>query len=90
MALVEIDGLTIAFDGHSAVRNLSLSIEKGDRLGIIGESGSGKSMTALAIAGLLPATASVTGADPRDLVLITGNCARRGRTPRGRPETLGS
>ena len=62
MALVEIKNLTIAFDGRAAVSDLSLTIERGDRFGLIGESGSGKSLTALAIAGLLPETAQVSGA----------------------------
>jgi peptide/nickel transport system ATP-binding protein len=61
MALVEIRDLVVAFDGRPAVSKLSLVIEHGDRFGIIGESGSGKSLTALAIAGLLPETAQVSG-----------------------------
>ena len=61
MALFEIEGLTISFGGRAAVSDLSLAIERGDRFGIIGESGSGKSLTALAIAGLLPETAQVSG-----------------------------
>ena len=62
MALVEIERLTISFGGRAAVLDLSLTIERGDRFGIIGESGSGKSLTALAIADLLPETAEVSGA----------------------------
>ena len=62
MALVEIENLSIDFNGQQAVRNLSLRVERGDRLGVIGESGSGKSVSALAITGLLPETAVVTGA----------------------------
>ena len=62
MALVDIDNLSISFAGRPAVSGLSLRIEKGERFGIIGESGSGKSLTALAIAGLLPETAAVSGA----------------------------
>src|SRR5690606_24584991 len=60
-ALVEIEDLTISFGGRPALEGLSLSIAKGERFGIIGESGSGKSLTALAIAGLLPETAQTTG-----------------------------
>ncbi|QYO77473.1 dipeptide ABC transporter ATP-binding protein [Devosia salina] len=62
MALVDIDTLSISFAGRPAVSGLSLQIEKGERFGIIGESGSGKSLTALAIAGLLPEAAAVSGA----------------------------
>ena len=62
MSLVEIENLTVDFGGKPAVSALSLSIEKGERFGIIGESGSGKSLTALAIAGLLPDAARVSGA----------------------------
>jgi len=61
MSLVEIEDLTIGFGGRPAVSGLSLRIERGDRFGIIGESGSGKSLTALAISGLLPDNAQVTG-----------------------------
>ncbi len=61
MALVDIENLTIRFDGRAVVSNLSLKIERGARFGIIGESGSGKSLTALAIAGLLPDNAEVSG-----------------------------
>lgn len=61
MALVDIAHLTIDFGGRPAVSGLSLHIERGDRFGIIGESGSGKSLTALAISGLLPDTAGVSG-----------------------------
>jgi peptide/nickel transport system ATP-binding protein len=61
MSLVDIAELSIRFGGRPAVDGLSLTIEKGDRFGIIGESGSGKSLTAMAIAGLLPDNAQVSG-----------------------------
>ncbi len=62
MALVEIEHLSISFEGRAALTDLSLAIEKGERFGLIGESGSGKSLTALAIAGLLPDNAELSGA----------------------------
>jgi ABC-type dipeptide/oligopeptide/nickel transport system ATPase component len=43
------------------LRGISMSIEPGQTLGLIGESGSGKSMTALAIAGLLPGASRIAG-----------------------------
>ena len=54
-----------------ALRGVSFSIGAGETVGLIGESGCGKSMTALAIAGLLPDGAHVSGRisfDGRELV----------------------
>jgi len=44
-----------------AVRGVSLSLERGDTMGLMGESGCGKSLTALALMGLLPEGAQVRG-----------------------------
>jgi oligopeptide/dipeptide ABC transporter ATP-binding protein len=44
-----------------AVEDTSFTIEKGQTLGVVGESGSGKSTMALALMGLLPKSARVTG-----------------------------
>ena len=44
-----------------AVRDVSLSVQRGECLGVVGESGAGKSQLFLATLGLLPATARVTG-----------------------------
>jgi len=63
MTLLEVEGLTVSF-GRSrrvAVKQASFTLDKGQRLGIIGESGSGKTVTALALMGLLPETAQVSG-----------------------------
>ena len=59
MSLIVKD-LTIDIEGRRVVDGISFEVADGARLGIIGESGSGKSVTALAILGLLPDTA-VTG-----------------------------
>ncbi len=63
MSYLEVDDLTISFGRRSivAVDGVSFSVERTERLGIIGQSGSGKSVTALAIMGLLPEHAHVTG-----------------------------
>lgn len=52
--LLEIKGLSISLRGGPAlVRDLDLHIRQGEALGLAGESGSGKSLTALAVMGLL-------------------------------------
>ncbi len=52
--MLSVQDLCIRTGKETIVGPLSFSIEPGQRLGIIGESGSGKSLTALAIMGLLP------------------------------------
>ena len=44
-----------------ALRGLSFSMQRGEKIGLIGESGCGKSLTALAIMGLLPNRSNVQG-----------------------------
>ena len=53
--------LNIAINGKPIVDDVDLDIADGERVGLVGSSGSGKSMIARAIMGLLPATAQVTG-----------------------------
>ena len=62
--ILSVKGLRVSFEGTNplvAVKGLSFTIGKGKTLAIVGESGSGKSLTALALMGLLPATAHVEG-----------------------------
>jgi peptide/nickel transport system ATP-binding protein len=59
--LLEIEALSVAVGAMPIISNLSLALRAGEILGLVGASGSGKSMTALAIMRLLPAAASVTG-----------------------------
>jgi microcin C transport system ATP-binding protein len=53
-ALLSLDGLSVAFDGHKVVEDVSFEIARGETLALVGESGSGKSVTALSILRLLP------------------------------------
>ena len=65
MALLEIEKLSVEIatpQGRAEIlREVSLSLEAGESLGLVGESGCGKSMTALAIMGLLPRAARAGG-----------------------------
>ena len=60
-ALVTIRNLTVAFRGTVALHGIDLHVDPGESLGLVGESGCGKSVTWLAALGLLPASAAVAG-----------------------------
>jgi oligopeptide/dipeptide ABC transporter ATP-binding protein len=63
--LLEVENLTVSFPTDEgtvqAVRGMNFALEPGRVLGIAGESGSGKSVTSLAILGLLPRSARIAG-----------------------------
>jgi peptide/nickel transport system ATP-binding protein len=62
MTLLEVTDLHVTFPGGvRAVRGLGYAVAPGEVLGIVGESGAGKSAAALAVMGLLPRGARVTG-----------------------------
>lgn len=62
MSLLEVSALGVSTRaGAALVRDVSFAIDTEQRLGLIGESGSGKSITSLAIMGLLPAGTAATG-----------------------------
>jgi peptide/nickel transport system ATP-binding protein len=65
MALLAVENLVVRLRGErgpvEAVRNIAFALERGETLGIVGESGCGKSLTALALLGLLPDGAEVDG-----------------------------
>ena len=60
MPTLEVRGLRVAFDSTEILRGVDLVVEPGQTLGVVGESGCGKSMTGLAVMGLLPPGGRVT------------------------------
>ena len=59
--VLSLDELTLTVRGETVVSKLSFAIAPGERLGLIGESGSGKSLTAMASVGLLPRPIAAKG-----------------------------
>ena len=82
--LLAIDALRVSIGAAEILKDVSLEVGAGEIIGLVGASGSGKSMTALAVMDLLPAGALMAGAVRlRGDRLETGNAAamraRRGR-----------
>ena len=86
-ALLQVDDLRVTLSTPrgpaQALRGVSFSLARGQTLGLIGESGCGKSLTALALMGLLPESAQVAGSMRFDGTQLVGLpeadwCALRG------------
>ncbi|UNK69652.1 ABC transporter ATP-binding protein [Microbacterium sp. H1-D42] len=58
---LQVNDLVVEIGGRRVLDGISFEVADGQRLGLIGESGSGKSLTALAVLGLLPEGASAHG-----------------------------
>src|ERR1051325_8296300 len=88
-ALLAIEDLRVVFHGDRgrrtvAVDGVALSLARGSTLGLVGESGCGKSVTSLAVMGLLPkATSEVSGAVTFDGVALLDLPDRELRDLRG-------
>jgi peptide/nickel transport system ATP-binding protein len=61
LVALEVEGLSVLVGSVPAVCDVSFSLAAGTRTGLIGESGSGKTLTALALMGLLPEGISARG-----------------------------
>jgi peptide/nickel transport system ATP-binding protein len=88
MPLLEVEDLSVRFetdDGNvHAVDRLAFTLDEGEVLGIVGESGCGKSVSLMSITRLLPPTANVTGsARLGDIDLLTASSSQIRRV-RGR------
>lgn len=58
--MLQIENLSVTIENREILKNVSLDIEDGGIVGVVGESGCGKTMTALGVMGLLPGGAQIT------------------------------
>ena len=83
MAVLDVTDLQVAFGPARILRGISLSLEAGHTLGVVGESGCGKSMTGMAIMGMIPFPGRVTSGsiqlNGRELVGLKGRDMREVR-----------
>ena len=86
--LLRVEDLTVALPTRSgyakAVDGMSFAVDTGEVMGIAGESGSGKTITALSLFGLLPHGARVTGSIRLDGIELTSLSGKQLRAVRGR------
>ncbi|HSI73120.1 MAG TPA: ABC transporter ATP-binding protein [Fimbriimonas sp.] len=71
MSVLEVRNLEVSFGDLQILRSVSFDLEAGQTLGVVGESGCGKSMTGFAVMGMLPAGGKLSGSiklDGRELV----------------------
>ena len=89
--LLDVEDLRVAIDSDTGqvlpVRGVSFLLQRGQRLGVVGESGCGKTITLLAVAGLLPEYVATKQAarltfDGLDLTSLGGEALRALRGPR--------
>src|SRR4029079_15776642 len=83
MSLLEVDGLRVLLPGAggllTVVDGVDYRVEQGEVFGVAGESGSGKTVSMLALLGLLPEGAGVEGRvsfDGRDLLGLSAGRRR--------------
>ncbi|MCY1157266.1 MAG: transporter ATP-binding protein [Citricoccus sp.] len=85
--VLSVDDLRVTFTRHGrrihAVKGVSFEVQRGRMLAIIGESGSGKSVTVRALMGLLPPSAQVSGSAVLDGRQLVGMSDKQMRQVRG-------
>jgi peptide/nickel transport system permease protein len=84
-ALLSVEGLKVAFPGAAGpvpvIDDVSFDVDAGEVVGLMGESGCGKTVTAMSLLGLLPGSGVITGGrivfDGRDLTRLPTSALRR-------------
>lgn len=86
--MIEISNMSVRLDTSAAVRGVDLTILPGDRIGVVGESGCGKSMLALSIMGMVPEGLRVEGSITIDGSEMTGAPESQWRAHRARTMSM--
>lgn len=68
--MIHLEGVTVAYRGRPALRDLSLHIDRGDRVALVGPNGAGKSTLLRAIAGLIDTTVGTVELDGRPVASL--------------------
>jgi oligopeptide/dipeptide ABC transporter ATP-binding protein len=84
MPVLEVRDLEVTFGSTAILRGVSFDLEAGQTLGVVGESGCGKSMTGFTVMGMLPAGGRITkGSIKLEGVELVGISEKRWREIRG-------
>jgi branched-chain amino acid transport system ATP-binding protein len=68
VSLLSVDGLSVAYDAIRAVRDLSLHVDSGEIVAVLGANGAGKSSTLNALMGLVPHVQGSARFDGQEIV----------------------
>jgi branched-chain amino acid transport system ATP-binding protein len=77
MTMLAIDGLEVRYGGITALRGVSVEVNEGETVLLVGANGAGKSSLINAVMGLVPAQAGVIRFDGQDVDALS--CDRRAR-----------
>src|SRR6185312_1898298 len=77
--LLRVDGLSLRLDGTALLDDISFSLDKGERLGLMGEAGAGKSLLLRTLLGLMPRGAELTGAIELNGIGLPATAAERAK-----------
>src|SRR5215831_17090541 len=84
--MIEVVNLTKRYSGHTAVSNISFSVERGEIVGLLGPNGAGKSTTMRILACFLPATSGTVRVGGFDVFYESEEVRRRiGYMPENNP-----
>ncbi len=78
--LIHVEGLNVEFAGHEVLRDIDLSVRRGETLAIIGESGCGKTVLLKTLIGLLHPTRGKVVFDGQELARLSDRELARQRT----------